>query len=95
MNPTNILEVNAERIRAAIAARTQGGGTRPPVSRMLSQAAHDADTVAELTPTAMIFTPCRDESIVTAPCQAPSCFLNAALRPAYRLAADPVCVRRR
>jgi hypothetical protein len=79
MNPTNI---RAKCVRAAIAAH-HGGGTRPPISRMLSQAAHDAYAVADLTPTAMILTPCCDESIATAPCQALSCFLNDAL-PAYR-----------
>ena len=31
-----------------------------PYREMLSQAGHDAYAVADLTPTAMIFTPCRD-----------------------------------
>jgi N-carbamoyl-L-amino-acid hydrolase len=59
---------------------------------MLSQAGHDADAVAELIPTAMIFTPCRDgishntnediERRRTLP--GANLLLNAALRRANR-----------
>ena len=40
--------------------RDTAAGLGLPYREMLSQAGHDAYAVADLTPTAMIFTPCRD-----------------------------------
>ena len=88
------LELGHLVVRAGMHRAAEGhrGGARLPYREMLSQAGHDAYAVADLTPTVMIFTPCRDgishntnEAIELArTLPGANLLLNAALRRANR-----------